>query len=288
MSTIYDHMLAAYDLTTAQRHRSAIYEVSQQIILSGLSRGGFFDVAAFYGGTCLRMFHGLQRFSEDMDFTLLAPDDTFDLTRYFQPLIDEFALLGRKVEIRKKEKTALSSIHSAFLKDTTDVYDLTFRTDPSIKIKLEVDVRPPLDFPTEYRLLMQPRSFMTRCLTLPDLFAWKMHALVFRAWKTRVKGRDWYDMEWYVRRRIPLDFRHLRARIRQSSGIDMTYEQFRQALDRRIRTADIAPRSSATPSPSSATPPSSTSGPPTTSCKSPTRSSSPRREREETRAKSEE
>lgn len=220
---IYDSMLSAYDLSTEQKKRNAIFEVNQQIILAGLYNGGFFNVAAFYGGTCLRIFHGLQRFSEDMAFSLLAPDDEFDFKKYFQPIIDEFAVVGRNVEIKKKDKKSFGKVESAFLKDNTDVYDISFRTDKSIKIKIEVDTQPPLKFETEQKLLLQPHSFMTRCFVLPDLFAGKMHALVYRAWKNRVKGRDWYDFEWYVRHNVPLDFKHLAERVKQfnNEGIDM-------------------------------------------------------------------
>ena len=118
---IYDNMLSTYDGVTEQQRRNAIFEVNQQVILAGLYNGGFFDVAAFYGGTCLRIFHGLQRFSEDMDFSLLAPDDKFDFTKYFQPIIDEFAIVGREVEIKKKDKKGFGKVESAFLKDNTDV-----------------------------------------------------------------------------------------------------------------------------------------------------------------------
>ena len=135
---------------------------------------------------------GMQRFSEDMDFSLLAKDDKFDFTKYFPAIVDIFAMVGRKVEIKKKDKRAFGNVDSAFLKDNTDVYDITFQTEKSIKIKIEVDTCPPLDFRTEQKLLLMPHSFMTRCFTLPDLFAGKMHALVFRGWKNRVKGRDWY------------------------------------------------------------------------------------------------
>ena len=108
-------------------------------------------------------------------------------------------MVGREVEIKKKDKKNFCKVESAFLKDNTDVYDITFQTEKSIKIKIEVDTQPPLKFLTEQKLLLLPQSFMTRCFTLPDLFAGKMHALVYRAWKIRVKGRDWYDFEWYVR-----------------------------------------------------------------------------------------
>lgn len=238
-SDIFENMLSRYDLTTEQRKRNAIYEVNQQVILAGLYAGGFFENAAFYGGTCLRIFHGLQRFSEDMDFSLLAKDDKFDFTKYFPAIVDIFAMVGRKVEIKKKDKSAFGNVDSAFLKDNTDVYDITFQTEKSIKIKIEVDTCPPLDFRTEQKLLLMPHSFMTRCFTLPDLFAGKMHALVFRGWKNRVKGRDWYDFEWYVRNNIPLDFHHLAERCRQFNNEEITIESFKEKLLYRLSTADI-------------------------------------------------
>ena len=108
-----------------------------------------------------------------------------------------------------------------------------------MKIKIEVDTCPPLRFDTELRLLLQPRSFMARCFTLPCLFAGKMHALVFRTWKSRVKGRDWYDFEWYVRHGIPLDFTHLQERIMEFNGEQMDRTQFQQRLRERISAADM-------------------------------------------------
>ena len=236
---IYDNMLSAYDLSTEQHKRNAIFEVNQQVILAGLYNGGFFDIAAFYGGTCLRIFHGLQRFSEDMDFSLLAPNDKFDFTKYFQPIIDEFAIVGREVEIKKKDKKNFGKVESAFLKDNTDVYDISIQTDKSIKIKIEVDTQPPLNFRTEQKLLLQPHSFMTCCFTLSDLFAGKMHALVYRAWKNRVKGRDWYDFEWYVRNNISLGFSHLAERALQFNNEVITRETFIKKLKDRFASANM-------------------------------------------------
>ena len=236
---MYDNMLSRYDLSTKQQKQNAIFEVNQQIILAGLYAGSFFDVAAFYGGTCLRIFHGLQRFSEDMDFSLLAHDQEFDFSKYFQPIIDTFALVGREVEIKKKDKQTFGKVESAFLKDNTDVYDITFQTEKSIKIKIEVDTYPPLNFTTEQRLLIQPHSFMTRCFTLPDLFAGKMHALVYRGWKNRIKGRDWYDFEWYVRNNVALNFAHLAERCKQFNGEDITVNSFKNQLKERLSTSDI-------------------------------------------------
>ena len=239
MNAIYQNMLSAYDLTTEQQQRNAIFEVNQQIILSGLYHGGFFDVAAFYGGTCLRILHGLQRFSEDMDFSLLSADKDFDFSKYFQPIIDTFSLVGREVEIKKKDKMNFGKVESAFLKDNTNVYDISFQTEKSIRIKIEVDTAPPIKFSTEQKLLILPNSFMTRCFTLPGLFAGKMHALVFRSWKNRVKGRDWYDFEFYVRHGVSLNFTHLQERICQFNGEEMNFNEFKNRLKERLATTDI-------------------------------------------------
>lgn len=236
---IFEQMLSSYDLSSETKRRNAVYEVNQQLILAGLHNGGFFDVAAFYGGTCLRIFHGLQRFSEDMDFSLLAADSDFDFTRYFQSIVDAFSVVGRQVEIKKKDKKTFGKVESAFLKDNTDVYDVSFQTDKSIKIKIEVDTQPPLAFRTEQKLLLLPYSFMTRCMVLPDLFAGKMHALVYRAWKNRVKGRDWYDFEWYVRHGVPLDFNHLDERIRQFNHEEVERAAFMAQLRQRLATGNI-------------------------------------------------
>ncbi len=239
IENVYGTMLSAYDITTEQKRRNAIFEVNQQIILAGLYNGGFFEKAAFYGGTCLRIFHRLQRFSEDLDFSLLQSDENFDFTQYFQPIIDQFRMVGRSVEIKKKDKKSFGKVESAFLKDNTDVYDISFQTDRSIKIKIEVDTLPPLHFKTEQKLLILPFSFMTRCYTLPDLFAGKMHALVYRAWKNRVKGRDWYDFEWYVRHGISLDFNHLAERVLQFNHETIDRESFMILLKDKLASTNI-------------------------------------------------
>jgi len=236
---IYDNMLSGYDLNGRLKMRNALFEVNQQIVLAGLNNGGFFDKAAFYGGTCLRIFHGLRRFSEDLDFSLLTHDDNFEFEKYFKPIIDEFAALGREVEIKKKDKRSFGKAESAFLKDTTDVYDIAFQTEKSMKIKIEVDTCPPLKFKTEQKLLLLPHSFMTRCFTLPDLFAGKMHALLFRQWKNRIKGRDWYDFEWYVRNNVPIDFSHFAERVKQFNKTDITTDDMKRLLKERFNSVNI-------------------------------------------------
>lgn len=240
MDDIFNQMLSSYEINTDTDKRNATFEVMQQIILAGLQQGGFFDKAAFYGGTCLRIFHGLQRFSEDMDFSLVRKDEKFNIEDYFEPIIKVFESIGRNVVITKKDKRTFGRVESAFLKDNTQLYDVAFQTEKSIKIKIEVDTNPPLMFDTEQKLLMKPYSFMTRCFTLPDLYAGKMHALVFRNWKTRVKGRDWYDFEWYVRNGIELDYNHLHERIKEFNGKLLEKEEFIALLNERLSSTSIS------------------------------------------------
>ncbi len=219
MADIIDNMLSRYEINNAADRQSAMHEVLQQVCLGALNRSDFFNKAAFYGGTCLRIFHHLDRFSEDLDFSLLTRDEDFNFENYFDAVVDEFKMLGRKVELNKKTKKTLSHVESAFLKDTTDIVNVRFQTEPTIKIKIEVDTLPPLGFSTESKVSFLPYSFMTNCFTLPSLFAGKMHAILFRKWKRRIKGRDWYDLEWYVRNRIPLDLSHFVERMHQTEGI---------------------------------------------------------------------
>ena len=241
-NNIFNQMLSRYQIRSKDDLPNAQHEIMQQITLAGLFRGGFFDRAAFYGGTCLRIFHGMQRFSENMDFSLLQADDSFALENYFDAIISEFKTLGRDVVITKKEKREQTNVKSAFLKENTAIYNLQFSTERKIKIKLEVDINPPTGFNTEHRLLLLPFSFMTRCYTLPDLYAGKMHALLFRTWKNRVKGRDWYDFEWYVRNNITLNFSHFCQRCYQTGSIEkseLTITVFKQLLKEKISKTNI-------------------------------------------------
>lgn len=237
--TIYESMLASYKNEGNTATPNAEQEVCQKITLAGLRRGGFFEHAAFYGGTCLRLFHGLPRWSEDMDFSLTEKRADIHLENYFDAIREEFKLAGFDVTISKKDKKAFGRVESAFLKENTEAYDIKFQTKKTVKVKIELDTDPPLMFATEQKLLLQPYSFMTRCFTLPDLFAGKMHALVYRAWRRRVKGRDWFDFEWYVRNQIPLDFKHLQARIKEFSGEDVSLDAFLELLRQRLSTTNI-------------------------------------------------
>ncbi|MFA6086943.1 nucleotidyl transferase AbiEii/AbiGii toxin family protein [Mucilaginibacter sp.] len=226
--------------------RDALREIMQEIALAGLQRAGFFEHAAFYGGTALRIFYGLERFSEDLDFSLLKPVAGFSLEKYLDAVTGEFASLGMEVSVRTKEKNNKTNIDSAFLKSETLWRELVLEgiipqsgldQVASIKIKLEVDIEPPLGFETEEKLLLRPFSFYVKCFSLPDLFAGKMHALLFRKWGTNVKGRDWYDMEWYIRRGTPLHLSHFLVRAQDSGDWKketITEEEFRGLLADKI------------------------------------------------------
>lgn len=239
---LLDQMLERYALTSAEQQEQALREVMQEIALAGLYRAGFFEKAAFYGGTCLRIFHQLPRFSEDLDFSLLQSDAEFSLQPYFKAMIAEFEAVGLSVEILVKQKSVTSQIESTFLKNTTQVFDLHIRSNRQIKIKFEVDTLPPLGFNTEEKLLLQPFSFYVKCFALPDLFAGKLHALLFRQWKNRVKGRDWYDFEWYVRRGVAPNLTHLLRRASDSGDLqlsDLSRTELQALLRQRIETVDF-------------------------------------------------
>ena len=204
----------------------ALREIMQEVALAGLQRSGFFEQAAFYGGTALRIFHGLVRFSEDLDFSLLSTAPDFSLQPYLTGMLKEFAALGMQVSINEKNKTNKNNMDSAFLKADTTWKEIILKSiipqekmniRPEIKIKIEVDTEPPQGFTTEEKLLLKPFSFYVKCFSPPDLFAGKMHALLFRKWKNRVKGRDWFDLEWYVRNGTSLHLEHFKLRAHDSA-----------------------------------------------------------------------
>lgn len=239
---IVEQMLEKYALQPNQNNKDALREVMQEIALAGLERGGFFNKAAFYGGTCLRIFYGLPRFSEDLDFSLLAVEPDFSFEPYFNRLIEEFAALGFEVEITQRKKAQQTAVVSAFLKKNTSIYDVTVAGEKILKIKFEVDTQPPLKFSTEEKLLLQPHSFYVKCFSLEDLFAGKVHALLFRQWKNRIKGRDWFDFEWYVRRGATLNLTHFAERAKQSGhwqSPTLGEQEFRLLLTQKIKSLDI-------------------------------------------------
>ncbi len=243
--------IATYKPANEDETLSALREIMQEIALAGLSRTDFFKTAAFYGGTALRIFYGLNRYSEDLVFSLLKKNENFSLAPYFLSIQKEFESLGLKVSLRNKLKTKKTAIESAFLKTETlweelvledIVAQIGIRSNKNIKIKIEVDRNPPQGFNTEEKLMLRPFSFYVKCFDQPSLFAGKMHALLFRKWKNRVKGRDWYDWEWFVRKGVPLNLSHFLQRARDTGDWtkkSISKKQFLQLLTEKINTASL-------------------------------------------------
>jgi len=239
--TLFDQMVAELKAGSFVREDNAVHEVMQQIALAGLARGGFFEKAAFYGGTCLHLLHGMDRFSEDMDFSLLLPDRGFRFEDYFPAIVEEFKMAGKDVEIKMKHKGQPSAIESAFLKETSDVFDIGFTMEKRLKVKIEVDIDPPPKFSTEMKLVDLPRKCWVRSYDLPGLYAGKVSAALFRKWKSRVKGRDWYDVAWYIQHRVELDLVHLVERAKESDPTAdvSTREKLLEAFDAQIDSVDF-------------------------------------------------
>jgi len=229
MNEAVKRMLERYERKRVEDYVKALREILQEIALLGLWRSRFFEKAAFYGGTALRILHGMDRYSEDLDFSLLKPSARFDLSRYCNAMENEIRSFGFEVTVSGKTKSDRSAIQSAFLKADTLKHLLVINTNDSLirsiphgqalKIKIEVDTDPPPGFDTETRFLLQPISFSIRSFSLPDMFAGKMHAVLCRAWKGRVKGRDWYDLVWYVANHPKLHLKHLEQRMIQSGHL---------------------------------------------------------------------
>jgi len=253
MNEAVRQILAAYEIRSVEDSLRALREVMQEIALLGLWRSKFFENAAFYGGTALRVLYGLDRFSEDFDFSLLEKRKNFDLGDYSEALKRELASFGFAVEIESRPKPASAAIQSAFLKADTRTQMITVEFDKglvqkvprnqALKIKLEIDVDPPPGFATEVRYLLRPVPFSVRTFSLPDLFAGKMHAVLCRGWKSRVKGRDWYDLVWFAAYHPELHLVHLEQRMRQTGHwqgpAPLMAGDLRVLLSNRIEKVDI-------------------------------------------------
>ena len=199
MNSVIETMLRKYNPKNNEERENAAKEIIQEIALAGLSRGGFFEKAAFYGGTCLRIFYGLNRFSEDLDFALLKKDPDFRLSHYFPSLEKEFASYGIEIRAEEKKKAFDSDVQSAFLKGNTLALMMTFFpksedarkiiSNQKMKIKFEVDIDNPKGGRTETKFRLLPAPYEVRTFDESTLFAGKIHAIICRNYKNHVKGR---------------------------------------------------------------------------------------------------
>lgn len=250
--TIIQQMINKYNPITLEDKKNAVKEVLQEVVLAGLSKTDFFSHAAFYGGTALRLFYGMNRFSEDLDFSLLVADDTFDISEYFKPISDVVSSLGLNFEVSKKDKTTSSTIDSAFIKGNTKETIITIYPDSEdssriihnekIIIKFEVDVNPPLYANTEIKFRLLPFPYQVRVYDQSSLFAGKIHAVIARGWKNRVKGRDLYDYIYYLSLDTKVNLTHLEARLKQTKTIEedvqLTRALLMEILDKRFDQID--------------------------------------------------
>jgi predicted nucleotidyltransferase component of viral defense system len=253
MNKALEDMLRPYNPLTPLDWNHAIREVVQEIALLGFWRSGFFEQAAFYGGTALRIFYGLNRFSEDLDFSLTGEQSPLRLDSALSSVETELAAWGFSFTAETKSSGERTGIESAFLKGNTRINLLSigvpdglsrhFYHNQKITVKLELDTTPPPLASTEVKTHVLPTPFQVRLYDLPSLFAGKLHALLFRDWKSRVKGRDFYDFIWYISRGVPVNLPHLEARIFQSGNrsidkLDLITVQ--TLLKERIENVDIA------------------------------------------------
>lgn len=253
MEQILEQMLLRYEIKTIDDKANAIKEIVQEVVLCGLSRGGFFNEAAFYGGTALRIFYGLDRFSEDLDFSLLSVNPNFDLEKYFPYIEKETKALGLNFSVVEKEKTKESNIKSAFLKGNTKEHILSFYNDSTdlkfinpqelIKVKFEVDINPPVGATFENKFGLLPSPYQVRLYDLPSLFAGKIHACLCRNWKSRVKGRDFYDFVFFITKGAKVNLQNLKAKLIQSNfikeGFELTIDEVKKMLKQRFESLDF-------------------------------------------------
>lgn len=229
-------MLNRYELQTVHDHENALKEIMQELVLLGLWRSKFYEKAAFYGGSALRILHQIDRFSEDLDFSLLQPEKAFDIQKYLGAIKSELELWGFEVTAEEKNKNNKSAIDSAFIKANTLVHllkiDANLKTHKNavMKIKFEIDHDPAMGFTSDSKYHLHPIPFTIKSMTLPSLFAGKMHALLCRTRKTHIKGRDWYDLVWFVKNKIPCDLHYLKNKMRQTGHMDVSETLTRKRL----------------------------------------------------------
>jgi predicted nucleotidyltransferase component of viral defense system len=243
-------MLNRYELQTVHDHENALKEIIQEIVLLGLWRSKFYEKALFYGGSALRILYNLDRFSEDLDFSLNRPEKNFHITKYLDAIKAELELWGFEVHAEEKDRKNRNTIDSAFIKANTLIHllkiDSNLKTHKNavMKIKLEIDRDPAIGFSSDTRYHLYPIPFTIKTMTLPDLFAGKMHALLCRTIRTNIKGRDWYDLIWFVKNNIPCDLHYLRNKMVQTGHMDgseaLTRETLVELLSRKVKEIDFS------------------------------------------------
>lgn len=237
--------LGEYPLHSALDQENALTEILQHYVLVGLARAGLFGVAEFHGGTFLRLVYGLDRFSEDLDFVLKEKDQSFTWTGYLDSVAADLEAEGLGVEIVDRAKLD-NPVKKAFLKTEAIgnqiAVDLPFERHPrkKVRIKLEIDTAPPAGSTFETAYLSFPVTSAITVQTLDSAFASKCHALLCR---TYMKGRDWFDFQWYAERGVAPNFKLLQSAIEQvgpwaGQGARVTPDWYFENMERVIRQKD--------------------------------------------------
>jgi len=244
-----EQMLSRYELDTIHDHENALKEIIQEIALLGLWRSKFYEKAVFYGGSALRILHKLERFSEDLDFSLIQPEKEFDIRKYLGAVKSELEFWGFEVSTEEKNRKGKSTIDSAFIKANTLIHllkiDSNWKTHKSavMKIKLEIDQDPAIGFTSDLKYHLHPIPFTIKTMTLPSLFAGKIHALLCRTIRTDIKGRDWYDLIWFVKKNIPCDLYYLKNKMIQTGHINssevLTKDKLVELISKKIKEIDF-------------------------------------------------
>ena len=244
-----EQMLSRYELDTIHDHENALKEIIQEIALLGLWRSKFYEKAVFYGESALRILHKLERFSEDLDFSLIQPEKEFDIRKYLGAVKSELEFWGFEVSTEEKNRKGKSTIDSAFIKANTLIHllkiDLNLKSHKSavMKIKLEIDQDPAIGFTSDLKYHLHPIPFTIKTMTLPSLFAGKMHALLCRTIRTNIKGRDWYDLIWFVKKNIPCDLYYLKNKMIQTGHINpsevLTKDKLVELISKKIKEIDF-------------------------------------------------
>ena len=242
--TAIEEMLSGYSLENEDQYKQAFKEIMQEVVLCGLARSGFFDVASFTGGTALRILHGIKRFSEDLDFSLLSPNNDFFFEKYLPYVKRELNANGFDIELGKVNEK--SAVKSAFIKADTYKLILNFLSmDPEVfqvsktekvRVKLEIDTNPPAGAQYEEITKMLPSPYIVRCLERPSMFALKCHALMCRKY---IKGRDYYDYLWFINQGTKINYELLNNAFYQTEGEILSRDDIKDHLRSTFHNADI-------------------------------------------------
>jgi hypothetical protein len=243
MKDVIQEKLESYECTTKEDEENAIKEITQELALYGLKEAGFFEKSSFQGGTCLRIIHGLDRFSEDLDFSLKQPDPDFDINPYLERAMEIMDVYGYKIEVSGEDK-ADNNVKTRFLKDDSIKKLLNFENTldmrKKIQIKVEVDINPPKGAVDEANYLDFPIDFMVMTHDMSTLLSGKCHALLCRNY---IKGRDWYDYLWYISKGTKINFEMFQEAINQlgpwkGQNVNVTSDWLQIQFEKKIRALD--------------------------------------------------